>query len=99
MTSAPEPTDENTGLPPLDEQPDPQDTMYAMAFGHADALVRSPIDPEQTSAVFVLQVRGLVGHPGGGFEWAQIALAFPEDTVASVRQRIDEWLGGRGFQP
>jgi hypothetical protein len=80
-----DPSDEATGLPPLD-QPDPEDTIWAMVFTSGQADVFSPLDGSPQGC-FVLSVRGV--HDGG---WAQMHLAVPHGAVTHMRDRFDEYL-------
>lgn len=86
-------SDEATGLPPLEPEPDGGDTMWAMVLGYGEGLVRSPVDGHN-SAVFVLSVRGVVNGPDGPDdrpEWAQFHVAFPEDTIDGLERAIQDY--------
>lgn len=90
-----EPTDENTGLPPLD-QPAEEDTIWAIVVGSGQADVLSPVD-RGPSGSMVLSIRGLVNgrtHDGrtAGPDWAQIHVAFPHGSITRLRERIDDYL-------
>jgi hypothetical protein len=78
-------TDEQTGLPPLDE-PTEADTLWAMVFGSGQADVLSPIDGSPRGCL-VLSVRGLNGP-----DWAQMHLAFPHGTISRLREHLDSYL-------
>jgi len=86
-----EPTDENTGLPPLDV-PVEEDTIWALVFNSGQADVFSPIDGGP-SGCMVLSVRGLIqGQQGVPSDWGQIHIAFPHGSVTRLRERIDDYL-------
>lgn len=86
-----EPTDLNTGLPPLD-QPLEADTIWAMVFTSGQGDVLSPIDGGP-SGCMVLSVRGLIGGTQGApSDWGQVHVAFPHGSVTRLRERIDDYL-------
>ena len=80
-----DPSDESTGLPPLD-QPDPIDTLWTMVVTSGQADVLSPLDGSPQGC-FVLSVRGV--HEGG---WAQMHLAIPHGAVSAIRDRFNDYL-------
>lgn len=86
-----DPSDEATGLPPLDE-PRESDTIWVgvMAGGAADVL--SPFDGSPQGA-FVLSVRGLVeGIQGAPSDWAQMHVAIPHGSVPALLALVGEYL-------
>lgn len=86
-----EPTDENTGLPPLD-QPREDDAISVMVWNSTQADVFSPVDGSPRGS-WVLSVRGLVtGTQGAKLDWAQMHVVFPHGTLTRLRERIDDYL-------
>jgi hypothetical protein len=86
-----EPTDANTGLPPLDE-PVERDTIWAALMHSGQADVLSPVDGSPRGCM-VLSVRGLVqGIQGAPSDWGQIHIAIPHGSVGRLRAHIDAYL-------
>lgn len=78
-------SDENTGLPPLD-QVDPDDTLLVCAWVGGTGVAMTP-GSDETIPVRYLSVRGLTrGTPGDphSAEWAQFHLAVPVEHAVDV---------------
>jgi len=90
MTALPDPSDEATGLPPL-EDIEPRMAILAVKLCAGDGAVAIPFtNPPDTTQVKYLSFRGLV--PTGAMlnqvEWAQVHIAVPLGDLPALRRAI-----------